>query len=226
MPDEGVTAYDDLVLGRVETPNDALEDVVAKTPGVTLAKLDVDANPQTSTRFGIRGIPAVKAFRDGAVADEFVGLQPRQNVEQFVAHLVPAAVEALPDDEAGLRGILERQPDRRDARRALGRRLIAAGRFDDADAILAAASDDPVSDGLRARIEMQRADDGVLPPGLNKRHPAEELNAMPDLIAAIATTDKEERSRLRRVALGVLAEHGGGDPAVEALRSQLASALF
>jgi glutamyl-tRNA synthetase len=28
MPDEGVTAYDDLVLGRVETPNDALEDVV------------------------------------------------------------------------------------------------------------------------------------------------------------------------------------------------------
>src|SRR5947208_863457 len=61
-----------------------LEESVARHGGVTLAKLDTDANPRTAAAFGIRGIPAVKGFRDGKVAAEFVGLQPRQRVEQFL----------------------------------------------------------------------------------------------------------------------------------------------
>src|SRR5579864_770844 len=52
-----------------------LEEVVSRNAGVTLAKLDVDANQRTAAQFGIRGIPAVKAFRDGRMVDEFVGLQ-------------------------------------------------------------------------------------------------------------------------------------------------------
>src|SRR3954451_10845579 len=43
---------------------------------VELVKLDVDANPQTAESFGIRGIPAVKAFRDGNVVGEFLAAQP------------------------------------------------------------------------------------------------------------------------------------------------------
>src|SRR5215469_16546192 len=79
-----------------------LDEAVSRSPGVRLAKLDVDANPQSSMRFGIRGIPAVKAFRDGALVDEFVGLQSRGFVEQFFARLAPAApMETLPQDEAG-----------------------------------------------------------------------------------------------------------------------------
>jgi len=204
-----------------------LEDVVRKTPGVTLAKLDVDANQQTAARFGIKGIPAVKAFRDGRVVSEFLGLQPRQNVERFVASLAPAPVkEELPEDEAGLRALLERDPDSVAARNALGRKLIGAGRFDEAESVLVAAENDPVGDGLRARLEILRAGDGVLPPSLNQRHPDDEINAMPDLIGAIRTSGGDAKSRLRRVALGVLAEQDRGDPAVETLRSQLASALF
>lgn len=203
-----------------------LEEVVEQTPGVTLAKLDVDANQRTAGRYGIRSIPAVKAFRDGRVAAEFLGLQPRQNVERFIAELAPAPAEELPDDEAGLRAFLDRRPDSLEARRALGRKLIGSGRFDDAEAVLAGAPTDPISDGLRARIEIQRAGDGVLPASLSRRRSADEINAMPDLIASIRTSDKETKSRLRRVALGVLAEQGDHDPAVETLRSQLASALF
>src|SRR5579875_648898 len=63
--------------------------VAARTGKVELAKVDVDANPMLARRFGIQGIPAVKAFRDGAVVSEFVGAQPSLGVERFLDALIP-----------------------------------------------------------------------------------------------------------------------------------------
>jgi putative thioredoxin len=56
---------------------------------VELAKLDTDANPQLAMDFGIQGIPAVKAFRNGAVVSEFVGARPAPFVREWLAALVP-----------------------------------------------------------------------------------------------------------------------------------------
>src|SRR5438105_1229567 len=137
-----------------------LEDAVERHGGVTLAKLDTDANPRTAAQFGIRGIPAVKGFRDGAVAAEFVGLQPRPRVDQFLDQLAPRAVAPLPETEAGLREALAVDPSDRRARRALGALLLERSDLDEADAVLAAAPEDLVCDGLRARIEMIRDSDG------------------------------------------------------------------
>src|SRR6266545_4648773 len=62
-----------------------LEQAVAAREGkVALAKLDTDANPLISQAFGIRGIPAVKAFKDGRIVAELTGAQPRANVERFL----------------------------------------------------------------------------------------------------------------------------------------------
>jgi thioredoxin len=74
-----------------------LEQAVAERDGaVELAKVDVDANPDLSDRFGIRGIPAVKAFRNGSVVSEFVGVRSPTGVASFLDDLSgPSEAERL-----------------------------------------------------------------------------------------------------------------------------------
>ena len=49
---------------------------------VTVAKLDVDSNPEAVTRFGVRSLPSILFFRDGVVVDQVVGAVPRATLEQ------------------------------------------------------------------------------------------------------------------------------------------------
>jgi putative thioredoxin len=60
-----------------------------------LAKVNVDDNPNLALRYDIRSIPNVKAFRDGQVISEFLGLQPEPRVKEFISHLAPSQIDLL-----------------------------------------------------------------------------------------------------------------------------------
>jgi thioredoxin len=82
---------------RMLTP--VLERAVEERDGVALVKVDVDANPRVAEEYGIQGIPAVKAFRRGAVVDEFVGVRSPQIVEAFLDSLTgPTDLERVTEE--------------------------------------------------------------------------------------------------------------------------------
>src|SRR5262245_36605429 len=50
-----------------------------------VAKLDVDTNIRTSTRFNVRSIPLLLFFKDGKVVDQIVGAVPKNQIEAKIA---------------------------------------------------------------------------------------------------------------------------------------------
>jgi thioredoxin 1 len=72
----------------------AVDALAAKYAGqLKVAKVNVDQNGATPSRYGIRGIPALLLFKGGKVADQIVGYVPQDVIEEKVVKVlgVPAA---------------------------------------------------------------------------------------------------------------------------------------
>jgi putative thioredoxin len=211
-----------------------LERAVAQRAGtVELAKVDTDANPGLARAFGIQGIPAVKAFKDGAVVSEFVGAQPPQNVERFLDSLVPSEADGLvgAGDEASLRRAVELEPSRADAATALARILHERGENGEALKVLSRVTGSFAADGLAARIKLEQAQAAGEHPvaGLDGAFSALDrgdseaaldalLNAMPQADGA--------KDELRKIVVGILDELGVDNPLARESRRRLAAALY
>lgn len=48
-------------------------------------KLDIDNNPETPARFGVRGIPTVILFKGGQVVDQVVGAVPKSEIQRLIS---------------------------------------------------------------------------------------------------------------------------------------------
>jgi len=155
---------------------------------LTVAKLDVDANPVVARTYGIQSIPAVKAFRDGRVVAEFVGAQPPTAVNSFLDSLLPSETDGLvaQGDEESLRRAVELEPSRADAAVPLARILHERGDDDAALALLREVPGSFAADGLAARIGLERDDHGLdLHEALSALDAGDHERALDLLIAAL-----------------------------------------
>lgn len=55
---------------------------------IKFAKMDVDQNRQTPTKFGIRSIPTLIFFKNGEVAQTIIGAQPKSNIDEELKKLI------------------------------------------------------------------------------------------------------------------------------------------
>ena len=51
---------------------------------LTVAKLNIDENPNTPPKFGVRGIPTLLLFKDGAVQDQKIGAMSKSQLAEFL----------------------------------------------------------------------------------------------------------------------------------------------
>lgn len=218
-----------LVLGPV------LERLAAEYDGrFTLAKVDVDANPGLAARFGIRGIPAVKAFRDGSIAAEFVGVQPEDTIRRFLDGVFPSPADervadaraaASPEDaEARYREALSIDPSNPGAVAGLARLLLDRGETEEAGALLAAVPADGVRP-IRAELELRQAaaDAGELAAAARDALSGDHRQALERLLVEVRDGHGDEA---RRLMLGVFELLGDDAPLTREFRTRLASALF
>lgn len=104
-----------------------------------LAKVNSDENQDLAQAFGVRSIPDVMAFRNGAPVAHFLGALPESQVRAFIERLLPSPSdeERLKGGEASLRKALELDPRNDLARLDLAELLIAEKRADEAESLLA-----------------------------------------------------------------------------------------
>ena len=144
-----------------------------------VAKVDTEAEQELAASHGIRSLPTVRMFRDGVAVDEFMGALPESGVREFVErhlpraaddHLAHAAALAgegdLPGAIALLKESLEADPDYLKLRLALASYLLeaeeAAGAAELLRSIPLAATQDPHTKQLRARIELALSVDSAI----------------------------------------------------------------
>jgi putative thioredoxin len=185
----------------------------AREGQVVLAKVDTDANQGLARLFDIQGIPAVKAFKDGRVVDEFVGVLPPAQVERFFDGLVPSEADTLvaAGDEASLRRALELEPTRTEAAVALAKLANVAGHFG--------------GEGLAARIRLEDQDAVDLDEAFAALDAGDRERALELLIGAIPSANGH-KDDVRRVVVAILDELGVEDPLARDARRRLAAALY
>jgi putative thioredoxin len=137
-----------------------------------LAKVNVDDNPSLAADFGIQGIPAVKLFREGAIAGEFTGALPESMLREALSRFLPSAADQHAQEAAVLeadgkiaeakalyQAVLDAQPNHAKALLGLGRLLMSegdrAGALEKLDKISLSADERKEADRLIARLNLQ-----------------------------------------------------------------------
>ncbi len=219
-----------------------------------LAKINVDENPNVSMRYQVQSIPAVKAFIDGQIADEFVGALPEPRVKQFVQGLIPNEAELAlraansllatrhwSDAEQAYRDLLLDFPNYPEATLNLAKSLLAQAQGCEAKELLDQVLQGPFMLNAErlmplarflCRNEIDDDDFDVEPIEAQYRRAAQlfqqnNMEAAMDGLLEVLRQDKRYRDKEPKdVMLGLFELLGDADPMTQSYRNELASVLF
>ncbi len=224
--------------------------------GFILAKINTDENQRVAGQFGIQGIPAVKAFKDGKLVAEFVGAQPEPRVREFLAKFAvkgggQAAGDGAPDAETLLAAgkYAEAEEVLRKAgagngslpalNLSLAKALLAQGKAQEAGQLLAKLTEGPEAGpaealkplvGLLLTATSGTNGFGELEGLYQKAGQAiahGEMRVAMDALIDVLRRDKRYRNgEPRQVMLALFALLGDESPLVREYRTKLAMVLF
>ena len=194
----------------------------------TLAKVDVDSNPALAQAFGIQGIPAVRAFKDGRQVAEFTGALPEAQVRAWLTGLGPSAADGAFDEgrrleqaddlegaAAAYRTVLEFEPGHDGARGALARvELWLRCRELDGPALRARAEADPLDSAAAIAVADLETVEGRAEAGFAR------------LLELVRRAPAEDAEAARGHLVQLMDALGPEDPRVAEARRGLSRALF
>lgn len=238
-----------------KTLSPILEKLTAEAQGaLRLAKVNIDQNPNLAMQYSVRSIPTVKAFINGQIVSEFVGVQPEGRIRDFIEKLTPPSPLDLDIEksqslllshqweqaEKTLRGILSQKPESAAAMLGLAKALLALKKPDEALVLLESIPDsremrsaDLLKPYASALLRFERGElleetslDAIFRNSLNLASQRKFPLALDGLLEII-NQDKNYHNKIARdVILGILELMGNEDPQTRAYRTELASALF
>lgn len=232
-----------------------LEKIVNEAAGaLRLAKVNIDQNPNLAMQFNVRSIPTVKAFINGQVTSEFVGVQPESRLRDFISSLTPPSPVDLDiekgqglllgqnwrEAEAVLRSALEQKPEFPSIQLGLAKALLALNRPEEAAELLKA---------IPAGREVSQAElllpyaqcllnnqqdllsnedrlDAIFKNSMRLASQAKFPIALDGLLDILREDKRYRDGQARQMILAILELMGEEDPQTREYRAELTSVLF
>jgi len=219
-----------------------------------LARLNVDDNPNLAVRYAVRSIPAAKAFRDGKMIAEFVGMQPEPKVREFLHAIAPTpadlalekgasllAMQKPKQAEAAYRKVLELVPGHPAGLLGLTKSLLLQGDSEQSVPILEKFPTSREFNTAQTLLPLAKYLDQVTRgSGFDEENSLDSayenalrlvrrgnIEAAMDGLLDILREDKRYREGLARQTMVALLELlGEANPTARQYRSELASVLF
>jgi putative thioredoxin len=240
-----------------KTLSPLLESLTADYAGAfELAKVDVDANQELSTQFGVQSIPTVVAIRDGKEINRFSGALPEESIRAFLDTVLPSELDTMVDEgrtalldgntagaEHIFRQVLDQQTDHPDAGTSLASLLIERGDTDEALIVLGKLVATPEVERLQSAARLrQSAGDDIAALEIAAASDPEDEDAQLELAKALAAKaqyepalDKllavvqangSEKDAARLAMVDIFGVLGNEHPLTPEYRRKLAAALF
>ncbi len=238
-----------------KTLGPAIERAILESEGtIRLAKVNIDQNPNLAIQYGVRSIPTVKAFVQGAVVAEFVGAQPPDRIRSFLQELTPPSPVDLAmekgtslvsqgdwvEAETIFRDALSNKPNSGAGLLGLAKTLLAQGKAAEAYQILIEfpASREfaqaqallPLADSMKQYKKDLLPDDAINDAAFKNAIRLVTRGNIPaalDGLLEILRRDKRyQNGKARQVLLGLLEIMGEDNPLTSEYRRELANVLF